>query len=137
MEISPSLGIALMMNNYLHDVATALMAASAFCLFAMVKVQSGSAEQAVTIFFLKCHRIMVGFFRIALCWIIIGGIPRTIFFTRFEWVNAAGKGQIPALAVKHIIMVILVVWGFWAWRRLKLTVAVLNASLPDQLRNEL
>jgi len=137
MEISPSLGIVLMMNNYFHDVATALMAASAFCLYALVKVHNEINDQNSTIFFLKCHRSMVRFFRFALYGIIVGGIPRTIFYTRFEWANAAGKGQIPALVVKHILMVVLVVWGVWGWRRLKLKVAALNASLPEQVRNEL
>ena len=37
-EISPELGIALMMNNYLHDVATALLIGSAAAIFVMARV---------------------------------------------------------------------------------------------------
>lgn len=38
MEISPVLGVAIMMNNYFHDVATALPAAGAFLLHAISRV---------------------------------------------------------------------------------------------------
>ena len=36
---SPALGVAVMMNNYFHDVATATLMASALCLYAIVKVR--------------------------------------------------------------------------------------------------
>jgi uncharacterized membrane protein YdjX (TVP38/TMEM64 family) len=76
--------------------------------------------------------MMVKFFRFALWWIIIGGIPRTIFYTSFEWNHFADKLQIPALMIKHVLMFILVVWGVIAWRRLKRRVESLRASLPPE-----
>ncbi len=137
MHITPGLGVAIMMNNYFHDVATALLAASAFVLHAIVRVQAGMGEPAATLFFLRTYRKMVQFFRFALWWIIVGGIPRTIFYTSFEWANAADKLQVPALMVKHVLMVVLVVWGVYAWRRLKEKVAVLQESLPAELQKDL
>ena len=133
MQISPELGVAIMMNNYFHDVATALLVASAWCIYALVRTQAEISEHLGTLFFLKAYRRMVTFFRFALYWIIIGGIPRTIFYTSFEWANAADKLQVPALMVKHVLMVVLVVWGIIAWRRLKQKVSTLRASLPAEL----
>src|SRR6266567_6533888 len=134
---SPGLGVAVMMNNYFHDVATALMVGSAFALHALVRVQASMNTPVATLFFLKAHRQMVKLFRFALWWIIIGGVPRTIFYGSFEWANAADKLQVPALMVKHILMAAAVVWGVYAWRRLKQKVAVLQASLPAEMRAEL
>lgn len=131
MQITPGLGVAIMMNNYFHDVATALLAASAFTLHAIVRVQAVQNSVAGTLFFIRTYDMMVKFFRFALWWIIIGGIPRTIFFTSFEWNHFADKLQIPALMVKHILMFVLVVWGVIAWKRLKRKVDALRAMVQS------
>lgn len=136
MQISPGLGVAIMMNNYFHDVATAMLAASAFTLHAIVRIQTLMDSPVATLFFLKVHASMVKFFRFALCWIVIGGIPRTIFYTSFEWANAADKLQVPALMVKHLLMFALVIGGIVAWRRLNRTVARLRSSLPPEYAEE-
>jgi hypothetical protein len=134
MQISPGLGVAIMMNNYFHDVATALMASSAFAIHAIVRVQAVMNDHNSTLFFLRTYDRMVLFFRFSLAWIIIGGIPRTIFYTSFEWANAADKYQVPALMVKHILIFVLVIWGIYAWRNLKRKVALLRASLPEEMQ---
>lgn len=131
MQISPGLGVAIMMNNYFHDVATALLIVSACVLHAIVRTQRVMASREATLFFLNTYEQMVKVFRFALWWIILGGVPRTIFYTSFEWANAADKLQVPALIVKHVVMMVLVVWGIFAWRRLKLKVAVLRQSLQS------
>lgn len=130
MEISPNLGIAIMMNNYLHDVATAMLVSSAFVLSAVYRIEGSCSGSGSTEFFLKTYRKMVRLARFALAWIVIGGIPRTIFYTSFEWANAAGKGQVPALIVKHILITIAVVAGIWGWRKLKLKADRLQRTLP-------
>ena len=126
MTISPSLGILIMMNNYFHDVATALLAASAFALFALYRVEASCTGPGAAEFFLKAYRKMVLFARCALVWIVVGGVPRTIFYTSFEWANAAGKGQVQALIVKHVLMVLLVAVGVWGWLKLKAKAAELG-----------
>ena len=133
---SPGLGVAVMMNNYFHDVATALLLASGFTLHAIVRIQAAMNEPVATLFFLKTYQKMVKFFRFALWWIIIGGVPRTIFYVAFEWNHFADKQQVPALMVKHVIMAVAVVWGVVAWRRLKQKVARLRDSLPAEMQQE-
>jgi hypothetical protein len=131
---SPGLGVAVMMNNYFHDVATALMMASAVTLHAIVRVQGTMNTPVATLFFLKTYRQMVKFFKFSLWWILIGGVPRTIFYASFEWNHFADKLQVPALMVKHVLMAAAVIYGFRAWRRLKLKVAELRETLPPDLR---
>lgn len=134
---SPGLGVAVMMNNYFHDVATALLIASAFTLHAMVRVQASMNTPVATLFFLKTHRLMVKFFRFSLWWIVIGGVPRTVFYVSFEWNHFADRLQIPALAVKHMLMAAAVVWGVIAWRRLNAQVLRLREGLSPELRAQL
>lgn len=128
--MSPTAGVALMMNNYLHDVATALLAASAFALWIMLRrYEAGPRGPDAARYFLEIHRAMARLARFSLAWIVLGGIPRTVYYTRFEWANAAGRGQVAALVVKHIIAFALVVAGARLWVRLRRRVAFVRDEL--------
>lgn len=137
MEISPGLGVAIMMNNYFHDMATGLLVGSGFALHAILRIQGTMNTPEATLFFLKTNSHMKKLFKFALWWVVLGGVPRTIFYTSFEWANAADKLQIPALAVKHVMMFAAVVWGIVAWRRMQKKVDLLRDSLPANLRAQL
>ncbi len=128
--MTPAAGVALMMNNYLHDVATALLLASGVALWVMLRryEQSGGGADAGR-YFLAIHRSMTRLARFSLAWIVLGGIPRTIFYTRFEWANAAGHAQIPALLVKHVIAFSLVGAGVSLWLRLRRRVREVEAAV--------
>lgn len=121
--MSPAAGIALMMNNYFHDVATALLASSGLALWAMLHAWERDPRPEAARFFLAVHARMRTLARISLAWIVLGGIPRTIFYSEFEWANAAGRGQVAALAVKHVVFFVVVGFGVWSWRRLGRRVA--------------
>ena len=136
-EIGPVLGVVIMMNNYFHDMATGLLVGSGFALHAILRIQTSMNTPQATLFFLKTNTHMKKLFKFALWWVVLGGVPRTIFYTSFEWANAADKLQIPALAVKHVMMFAAVVWGIYAWRRMQAKVAVLRESLPAELRVQL
>ena len=133
---SPGLGVAVMMNNYFHDMATGLLVGSGFALHAMIRIQTSMNTPESTLFFLKTNRHMVKLFKFALWWVVLGGVPRTIFYTSFEWANAADKLQIPALAVKHVMMFAAVVWGIYAWRRMQKKVELLKESLPAEMKRQ-
>ncbi|GAM08039.1 hypothetical protein OR1_00309 [Geobacter sp. OR-1] len=134
MQIGPGLGVAIMMNNYFHDMATGLLVGSGFALHAIMRIQATMNTPEATLFFLKTNSHMKKLFKFALWWVVLGGIPRTIFYTSFEWANAADKLQIPALAVKHVMMFTVVVWGIIAWRRMQKKVELLRESLPPEMR---
>lgn len=135
MQIGPGLGVAIMMNNYFHDMATGLLVGSGFALHAIMRIQRSMGTPEATVFFLKTNSQMKKLFKFALWWVVLGGVPRTIFYTSFEWANAADKLQIPALAVKHVMMFTAVVWGIVAWRRMQKRVEQLKESLPAELRS--
>jgi hypothetical protein len=137
MQISPGLGVAIMMNNYFHDMATGLLVGSGVALHAIIRIQKGMNTPESTLFFLKTNRKMVKLFKFALWWVVLGGVPRTIFYTSFEWANAADKLQVPALMVKHVMMAAAVIWGVTAWRRMQRKVRLLRDSLPPELQQEL
>jgi hypothetical protein len=128
--MSPAAGVALMMNNYLHDVATALLAASAFALWVMLRrfETAGGGPDAARLF-LAMHRSLSRLARLSLVWIVLGGIPRTIWYADFEWANAAGRGQVAALAVKHVVAFTLVGFGVAFWVRLRRRVREVEAAL--------
>lgn len=103
--------ILVMLNNLFHDFAVALLFASLLVLsllFRRIRQQDASGgtplarDLAAVV-----NKVIYG------CWaaIILGGIVRTLAYERFEWNEAAGRGQIAALVVKHVVLVTLVVWG--------------------------
>ena len=55
----------------------------------------------------------------ALAWVLLGGVVRVIFYREYEWLPRAGTAQIPALAVKHVVLVTLTVWGLEGVLRLQ------------------
>jgi hypothetical protein len=128
--VSPAAGVALMMNNYFHDVATALLVASAFALWVMLRrFDASDRGPGAARYFLAIHASMAKLARFSVAWIVLGGIPRTIFYVEFEWANAAGRLQVPALVVKHVLAFGFVAGGVWGWRRLSRRVAEVRASL--------
>ena len=120
-EISPGLGITLMMNNYLHDVATALMIGSAAAILVMEKVVARVGEPAGVLFFLTAYRRLTRLFHWALAWIVIGGIPRTIWFQAVEWnmADPSNKYLFTALMIKHALMWVFVIAGSLIWARMR------------------
>ncbi len=116
--MSPSLGVIIMMNNYFHDVATALLLASGVVMWIVLKRLGNAPGKALTDYFLSLYNSITGLAKFSLAWIVIGGVPRTIFYKDFEWANAVGKHQVAALIVKHILAFAFVGTGAYLWVKL-------------------
>ncbi len=120
-QIGPIFGIFLLMNNYFHDVSTALLAASGIVLRLMISryraalAEGGAVE--IKEYFSRVYSAMCGIARFSLLWILAGGIPRTLFYRDFEWANAVEHGQAAALILKHVMAFFLVALGAWLWKR--------------------
>jgi hypothetical protein len=54
-----------------------------------------------------------------LIWTLAGGVVRALAYKRYEWVEAVGKAQVPALILKHVILVSFVVLGVLVLRRVR------------------
>ena len=105
------MGIFIMFNNLFHDFSVALLAACLLVLSFMYKAgqeeHSSVRLEFIKELFRKLKTVIVG------CWvvIIVGGVVRTLAFEQYEWMESAGRGQVAALVVKHIVLVSLIVWG--------------------------
>jgi hypothetical protein len=116
-NIGPTLGIIIMMNNYLHDVATGLLAASGVGLWVIMRKYEDTGNREVTEYFLSIYKSMTRLARFSLLCILIGGVPRTLFYRSFEWANAVGHGQVPAIIAKHVLAFAFVGTGVYFWCR--------------------
>ena len=121
-NFSPAFGALIMMNNYFHDVATALLAASGIALWVIIRKyyslqQAGGVTGAVTGYFLSTYASMKKLARFSLVWILVGGIPRTLYYRSFEWSNAVEHAQVPSLIVKHVLAFLFVSSGVYMWYR--------------------
>jgi hypothetical protein len=110
-------GILIVLNNYLHDVATATLLSSAVILYVLghQAKRGGDGERRA---FARAYKTLTRFAWGALAWIVLGGIPRAIFFTKYEFIPAQINGIVPDLIMKHVILVTMVVVGGIMWVRL-------------------
>lgn len=126
--MSETTGVILMMNNYFHDVATALLLASGIAIWVIYKKFGDSDKPDVREYFLKLYGSMTFLVKFSFAWIILGGIPRTYFYTEFEWSHYAGKSQIPALIVKHILAFLFIGAGAYLWISIRKKVKEIKES---------
>ena len=89
--------LAVMLNNYFHDLAVAFLFASTLMAHLVLRHWSGppSPELGRTL-----TRVAWG----SLVWVILGGAVRAWFYQEYEWLPKAGTAQIPALMVKHVAL---------------------------------
>lgn len=130
--MSESAAIVLMMNNYLHDVATALLVASGYVMWVVWKnLDPDAGHDAIRYFVRMYHRITkLAWF--SFTWILLFGIPRVIYYKEFEWSNMAGRGQVPALIAKHILAFTLVACGTVLWMKVRKVVRELDIRLEAE-----
>ena len=114
------LDILIIMNNYFHDVATAVLIAAAAIMWVLYRrALAGGHEQVLAL--RNAYPSLSIFARWALAWVILGGIPRVFTFNSHDLgaVHSDMEYLIPAIAVKHIFEVALVIAGVIMWQRVK------------------
>ena len=96
--------VLVMLNNYFHDLAVAFLFASTLMAHIVLRYWPGrpSADLARVL-----TRVAWG----SLAWVLLGGVVRVIFYKEYEWLPKAGTAQVPALMAKHVVLVVLTVWG--------------------------
>ena len=105
-----------MLNNYLHDLATAVFAVSALAAWLLCRSPAArAAPEALGAVIDGLVRVGI----VSLVWTLAGGVVRALAFRRYEWMEAAGRAQVPALVVKHIILVAFVIAGVVALARVR------------------
>ena len=115
MEGGTLLSLLIVFNNYFHDLATGVFVGCAVTLCALARSMQADPSRRAALE--PAYTALTRVLWISVAWIILGGIPRTIFFPRYEFIPALGKGIVPALIVKHVVMFSAVGVGIAAWVR--------------------
>ena len=131
---SPTVGILLMLNNYVHDVATGLLISSALWLAWSARDLGDSPCAEMIRYFRRTYARCVRFAIGSVVVIIITGIIRTVTFMDFEWQPALGKGLIPVLVMKHVLIFTMLGAGIYAWIQLRRRVRTLEPANEEQHR---
>ena len=116
-QVSPFIGAIIMTNNYLHDVATGLMLVSFGAIWYISRGFDPSAGRRTTLMYLALYDTVTRLAKVSLVWILLGGVPRTIYYSRLEWAPSAGDTQIAVLIVKHVLVFYMVGAGIYYWRK--------------------
>lgn len=114
-----TIAILVMLNNWFHDFAVAML----FCSLILLRLIYRKTQAQQNAEWLPFARDLARSFNKVThaCWaiLILGGIIRTVAYEDFEWAEAAGSGQVTALTLKHILLVSLIVWGTFFQFRLR------------------
>jgi len=116
MTFDEFLAIVVMLNNYFHDLATAVFAVSALAAYLLQRTVAMASVPEIL------RPVVTGLVKIgsyALLWTLLGGVIRALAYRRYEWVEAAGRGQVVALGLKHVILVSLVVLGIFVLHKVR------------------
>ena len=118
-EITPLFGAIITANNYLHDVATALMLVSFGGIWYVSRCFDQNSSPETSRLYLSLYRKMYSLTKFSFIWILLGGIPRTIYYTRLEWASAVGDTQVVIIVIKHVIVLAFLGAGGYYWLRFK------------------
>lgn len=101
--------IAIVIINYFHDLAVAMLACSVLSIYLLGRWTASYPDS---------RKLLAHSFRrfsavayLSLTYIIIGGAIRAYNFKEYEWNPALAKGLIMALVIKHVILGILTLVG--------------------------
>lgn len=107
------MSLLIVFNNYFHDLATGVFVGCAVTLWAISRSMRVDPDRRIALE--PAYAALTRALWISVAWIILGGVPRTIFFPEYEFIPALGKAIVPALILKHVVMFSAVGLGIAAW----------------------
>lgn len=116
--MSPGFATFILMNNYFHDVATAMLLASSVVLWVLMKNLGAGRDDVLVRYVEVLFRGVAAIFRFSVLWIVASGVLRIATFRSFEWFNTTHKHFEAGLIVKYGIAVIMIVVGSVLWLRI-------------------
>lgn len=108
-------GILVMLNNYMHDFATALVVVTTLGMLLLVRYCEGKGGDDLKRLLVDLYPKMVHLAGGAVAFVILAGIVRTFTYQEFEWKSAVETGQVTALVVKHVLLFSLFAYGIYLW----------------------
>ncbi len=108
-------GVLVMLNNFFHDFATAIMVVCTFGMFFTVRYISDNGDRelkklASSLFPRIMHTTIV-----TTVLLLMAGIVRSFTYKWFEWVEVLGNSQIIVLGFKHVVMFSFFAYGIYIW----------------------
>lgn len=108
-------GILVMLNNYFHDFATALLVVTTCGMLFLVRRAEARGGRELKQMLVDLYPRMVHLAGGAVIFMFIAGIIRTFTYKQYEWNNAVESGQVMALMLKHVILFVLFAFGVYFW----------------------
>lgn len=113
--MSQPIAVFILMSNYFHDVATAMLVACSFSLWVALVKYGMQEDQMKKEFFARLYRAIRKVVIFSWVWIVAAGAIRIVTFRRFEWVNAVEKHHEAALMVKYAVAAVMIITGAYTW----------------------
>lgn len=101
------------MNNYFHDVATAMLLACAIVLWAIRKAEIPGGDSVANEYASAMRRSVMHMVWFSVAWIAVSGVIRTTTVEEFEWKNFVDKGLEAGLIAKYVIAVVMMAVGVY------------------------
>jgi len=121
--MDPVLATLLMLNNYCHDIATAMLMASGTVMWFILRRIGNNASPEIRSFMFSLYAGISKIVTFSLIWLAAGAVPRILTFSTFEFADAIAKGRLTGLMAKHISALAMVLGGAYLWisliRRIK------------------
>jgi hypothetical protein len=116
--MSPGFATFILMNNYFHDVATAMLLACSAVLWIMLRHLGAERDDVLMRYAAGLFRSVTTVFWSSVLWIVVSGIVRIVTFRSFEWLNTTQKHFEAGLLVKYAIAIVMMFSGSVLWMRL-------------------
>ncbi len=113
--MNPGFSVPLMLNNYCHDVATAMLMASGVTMWAIMRRLKNTENPEVLSLLMSLYRSISKIVLFSLIWIAAGAVPRILTFSTFEFADALADKRLPYLMTRHIVSFLLTVGGAYLW----------------------
>ena len=108
-------GILVMLNNYFHDFATAMLVVTTYVMVLIVRYASRSGAGDAARLAIALYPKMMHLTGATLVLLLMAGIVRSFTYSWFEWVGELGMAQIVLLGFKHVLMFSMVGYGIFVW----------------------
>lgn len=109
------LGILVMLNNFYHDFASAILVVCTVLMFVSVKYGESIASNDFNKFLAMLFPRLMHASVITLVLLLFAGVIRSFTYSWYEWVGDLGSTQIIVLIFKHVLMFSVTAYLIYIW----------------------
>lgn len=128
--MSQAYAVVIMMSNYFHDVATAMIMACGVGMWVIIRKYENGGSGSLA-FLLRLYRGMRAVVIFSWAWIVFAGLLRLATFSAYEWPIAMAKHQETGLLAKYGIALSMVAAGSYLWLRVTRKMKAVSAASPE------